>query len=164
MYVIKAEPQYATSLKEAMESADNSGLMLYDPGERVLTEQGCQLFIEHIAKQKSTVLFTAIKDEAVVGYVMVKGDDTNRTSHRAYIAIGVHENYRGQGVGSLLFSKVHEWARERNLSRLELTVLAKNSGAIHLYEKLGYEREGIKRNSLKINGELEDEIFMSKLL
>ncbi|MBQ0137808.1 MAG: GNAT family N-acetyltransferase [Kurthia sp.] len=164
MQVIIAEKKYGAGLKATMESAENSGFMLFNPGERKLSVEGVELFIEHIKKQPHSELFTAIDNQIVAGYLMVRGDDTARTSHRAYLAIGVHEHFRGQGVGKQLLLKVEEWAKAQNVHRLELTVLTKNIGAVHLYEKMGFEKEGTKRNSLKINDQYEDEFFMSKLI
>lgn len=164
MKIITAEKQYAASLAETMMSAENSGFMLFSPGERKLDEQGSELFIEHIGKQQGSELLIAVEDDRVVGYVMVRSDSTERTKHRASIAIGVHEDYRGQGIGTYLLDYVFEWALMNGIGRLELTVLAKNTNAILLYEKMGYQREGIKRNSLKINDEYEDEIYMSQII
>jgi RimJ/RimL family protein N-acetyltransferase len=47
---------------------------------------------------------------------------------------------------------------------MELTVMEHNQKGIRLYEKLGFEREGIKRCSVKIDGNFINEFYMSKLL
>jgi len=39
-----------------------------------------------------------------------------------------------------------------------------NIRAIALYENCGFEREGLKRHSLRIDGTYVDEYYMSKLL
>jgi len=41
---------------------------------------------------------------------------------------------------------------------------AANQRAIALYEKSGFEREGLKRHSRKIEGAYFDELYMSKLI
>jgi RimJ/RimL family protein N-acetyltransferase len=50
------------------------------------------------------------------------------------------------------------------LHRLELTVDVDNRRAIALYEKCGFEREGVKRRSRRIEGRYFDELSMSKLI
>ncbi len=56
-------------------------------------------------------------------------------------------------------------ARERRLHRVELTVVADNHRAIRLYEKVGFQREGLKReNYLGEDGKYHDEIIMGILL
>ena len=42
----------------------------------------------------------------------------------------------------LLNSELDKWARENNLTRLELTVVSSNMVAKHLYEKNGFKIEG----------------------
>jgi RimJ/RimL family protein N-acetyltransferase len=59
---------------------------------------------------------------------------------------------------------LEKWAAERQLYRLELTVMTHNERAIRLYRRLGFEIEGTKRDSLWVDGSYVDEYCMSKLL
>ncbi|WP_309247700.1 GNAT family N-acetyltransferase [Priestia flexa] len=63
-----------------------------------------------------------------------------------------------------LFQQLEEWAKEQQIHRLELTVVVENVIAIHLYKKIGFQIEGTKKHSLRINGQYVDEYIMSKLL
>lgn len=69
-----------------------------------------------------------------------------------------------KGVGTKLFTKLEEWAKERAIHRLELTVMVHNIAGIALYKNMGFEIEGTKRHSLFIDGNYVDEYYMSKLL
>jgi GNAT superfamily N-acetyltransferase len=53
--------------------------------------------------------------------------------------VGVVAGARRSGVGEALMRELHEQARERGGRRVWLEVIAENTGAIALYEKLGYE-------------------------
>lgn len=56
-------------------------------------------------------------------------------------------------------------AKTRRVHRVELTVVAENHRAIRLYEKVGFQREGLKReNYLDEDGKYHDEIEMGILL
>jgi RimJ/RimL family protein N-acetyltransferase len=58
-----------------------------------------------------------------------------------------------------------DWARASGLvTRLELEVLTRNQTAIHLYERIGFQREGLRRHALLRNGEYLDELTMALLL
>jgi putative acetyltransferase len=58
-----------------------------------------------------------------------------------------------------------EWARSSPVvERVELEVFAGNARAIHLYEKFGFEREGIKRRLYYQNGKPVDMLMMALLL
>ena len=53
--------------------------------------------------------------------------------------VGVVSAARRSGVGEALMQALHEQARERGVRRVWLEVIVENSGAVALYEKLGYE-------------------------
>ena len=50
-----------------------------------------------------------------------------------------------------------------NLHRIELEVLTFNERAIHVYEKIGFNREGIKRDGCYFDHQYYDLITMSIL-
>jgi len=50
-----------------------------------------------------------------------------------------------------------------NLHRIELGVFPFNDRAIHIYEKLGFQKEGYSPKFLSINGNWEDHIRFAKL-
>src|SRR3712207_1248970 len=58
----------------------------------------------------------------------------------------------GRGADSALLDRPEPWARAKDVHRLELTVDAETRRAIALYEKFGFAREGVKRQSRKVNG------------
>ena len=50
------------------------------------------------------------------------------------------------------------------MTRIELTVICNNNIAKSLYEKNGFVVEGVKKNSMVIDGEYVDEFYMAKTL
>ena len=56
-----------------------------------------------------------------------------------------------------------EKARDRGLTRIELTVREYNKPAISLYEKLGFQVEGLHLNSVRIGDVYENHISMALL-
>ena len=58
-----------------------------------------------------------------------------------------------------------EWACAAGVTKLELHVFPHNHAAIALYEKLGYEREGLRRGHYaRADGLLRDVLLMAKRL
>lgn len=49
------------------------------------------------------------------------------------------------------------------LVRVELTVFEDNERALHLYEKFGSEKEGLKRLASIRNGKYENEYVMARI-
>jgi len=60
---------------------------------------------------------------------------------------------RGRGAGQLLLSAAIEWARSRELERLELWVTEGNDPATRLYERAGFVDTG-RRDALESNPSL----------
>lgn len=164
MNVRSATASDASQLVAVMKDAEASGFMLFDSGERTLTTEQFQQYIEATNEKQNSAIFVATEDEHILGYMIVQGETPKRIAHRAYIVIGVHSASRGKGVGTALFVHAEQWAKEAGIQRLELTVIKHNEAAYHLYEKMGFEVEGVKQKSVKMNGEYVDEYYMAKMI
>ncbi len=70
----------------------------------------------------------------------------------------------GVGLGTQLSKYVVDYAfTSLNLNRVHLTVLATNPRAIAVYEKLGFQREGVMRQAQFKRGAYIDVVVMGKL-
>ena len=58
------------------------------------------------------------------------------------IGMIVAAEWRGRGVGTALVAAAIEWARERGLHKLTLSVFPQNEAAIALYRKFRFVEEG----------------------
>lgn len=164
MNVRSAKASDASELVGVMKDAQESGFMLFDPGERTLTAEQFEQYIEATNQKQNSAVFVANEEEQILGYIIVKGETPKRIAHRAYIVTGVHSASRGKGVGTILFAHAEQWAKEAGIQRLELTVIKHNEAAYHLYEKMGFQVEGVKQKSVKMNGEYVDEYYMAKMI
>jgi RimJ/RimL family protein N-acetyltransferase len=120
--------------------------------------------IERIFDLPAHLLICAWQDGAPVGEAVAFGGDFKRDHYTMTIGVGVLAAYAGQGIGSALMREIELFARNKKLRRLELTVMANNTRARALYGQMGYLEEGIKRESLFVDGAFVDEIMMAKLL
>lgn len=87
-------------------------------------------------------------------------------THRvAWLSIAIGEAaYRGQGYGYEALQLALAFAfHELNLHRVQLTVFSYNQPAIALYEKLGFQREGVYREMLQRDGRRYDMILYGLL-
>lgn len=161
----EATEQDAKRLAELIKHVENkSDFLMYESGERVLTEEKQRKMIQSLSAQSNSVIMVAEEEGQLIGYLLVIGGEAKRTQHRAYLVIGIDPAYQGKGVGSKLFNELENWAGEHAIHRLELTVVADNVADLRLYKKFGFEIEGTKQDSLVINGEYYDEFYMAKLL
>jgi RimJ/RimL family protein N-acetyltransferase len=81
------------------------------------------------------------------------------------IGMAVARDWRGRGVGSALLAAAIDWARERDLHKLSLSVFVHNTAAIALYRRFGFVEEGRRvKHFRRANGELWDAFEMGLLL
>lgn len=164
MYIRIAKSDDAKKLVHLIKQVENSNFMLFEPGERKTTVDQQRKRIESMCEEETSTILVAEDNGGLAGYLFAIGGNPTRAKHAVYLVIGVAESSRGQGVGAKLFAKLEEWAKERAIHRLELTVMVHNKAGIALYEKMGFEIEGTKRHSLFVDGKYIDEYYMSKLL
>lgn len=92
---------------------------------------------------------------------------TYRTSHIVYLGgVAIHPSFAGKGHGRKMLQEIIDLAKRRNFSRIELSVAVINEKAIQLYEKCGFEKEGVlkKYTWLQKENKFLDEVLMACLL
>ncbi|WP_010651846.1 GNAT family N-acetyltransferase [Oceanobacillus massiliensis] len=141
-----------------------SPYMLYGAGEREISAQKQSDIIQALSESDNSAIFLAVKDGQLAGYLFAIGGNTKKNEHSAYIVIGLRKENQGRGIGTALFGELDSWAFKHKLHRLELTVIKENLSAVKLYEKTGFSLEGIKKDSLYMDGRFVDEYYMSKIL
>jgi RimJ/RimL family protein N-acetyltransferase len=157
-------PGDATALLALKRQLDReTSFMLLEPDERTETAQDVAADLQRLAGSNSVVI-VADSPAGVVGYVEARGGEFRRNRTTAHVVIGVLATASGQGVGSGLLRAVERWALTHGIHRLELTVMAHNERAARLYERMGFEVEGRRRECLTVDGKLADELYMGKLL
>ena len=84
--------------------------------------------------------------------------------HVAELGLSVRRDWRGRGVGTALMEDAIAWARATGfITRLQLEVYTTNTGAIRLYERLGFVHEGRRRHAIHRRGKYIDTYIMALL-
>lgn len=141
-----------------------TSFLLFEPGERQTTAEQWQQRIEDLQRSGESALFVAESAGELVGFLRASGETLQRLRHSLLLVIAIRQAFIGQGIGSRLFLAVEQWARERHLHRLALTVMTHNDRAIALYKKMGFLIEGLHKHSMQVDGTYIDEYTMAKLL
>lgn len=98
-------------------------------------------FLESISDIDNHYL-VAIIDGIVVGYCGYYG-----VAGEGYIYnVAVERTFRRQGIGYLMLKELIKQAEGRGITALTLEVRESNKPAIGLYKRLGFTREGIRKN------------------
>jgi ribosomal protein S18 acetylase RimI-like enzyme len=76
----------------------------------------------------------------------------------------VVKGYREMGIGTKLVARALNWARsQKEVEKIALVVFSNNQMAFRLYQKSGFEVEGVKKRHY-VEGEHVDEIEMALFL
>lgn len=81
------------------------------------------------------------------------------------LTVAVHPDAQGMGIGSALFDAffTETAAAAPAITRIELVARSGNAGALRLYERLGFVREGRLVNRVRLpDGRMEDDIVMAR--
>jgi ribosomal protein S18 acetylase RimI-like enzyme len=161
----EGRPSDAAGLLALKEDLDReTSFMLLEPGERSQDTASAAAGLQTMTATANAALIVAETNRGLVGYTEAWGGRFRRNSVTAYVVIGVLAAASGQGVGSRLLQELELWAPAHGIHRLELTVMASNTRARELYERMGFAVEGRRHECLLVDGHLIDELYMAKLL
>lgn len=121
-------------------------------------------FVKAILHRKRVHTLLALTGNEQIGYITIVFGKFRKVGETAYIVVGVRASHQGRGIGTTLLNEAEKFARSRNMHRMELEVFEGNDTAVRLYEKLGYQVEGRRREAVKTPNGYSDIIWMGKLL
>lgn len=88
--------------------------------------------------------------------------DVKKARHVRVLGMLVVRGYRGLGTGKKVMARALEWAKAQDeVEKVILGVFSNNRRALRLYEKFGFEVEGVKKRQYYIAGKHADEIEMA---
>ncbi len=156
-----ARPTDARALARLFADVRGEGRYLVTPPTAV-SEPSEAFFIGEMIRGGNSLALVAEADGAVVGNVLV-GVERNATSdHLGTLSICVARDWRDAGIGTVLMQAAQTWTRERGLAKLALGVFPDNDRAIAVYERVGFEREGLRRRQYRgAGGTFRDELLMA---
>ncbi len=164
MIIRRAEPGDAPALVALARAvtAEPEAWLLADEGWRSVPDE--RRYLRAIRRYPAAVVLLAEEDGVVVGRLSAARDTHPASAHVADVGLMVAASHRRRGVATELMRSAEEWARDVQIRKLELHVFPHNAPAIALYERLGYEREGLRRAHYRRGDELVDALLMAKLL
>jgi len=106
----------------------------------------------------------ALDGSKIVGWCDITALPRPTTKHCGTLGMGVLPGYRHKGIGTKLVHAALRKAKRYGLYRVELEVFEDNLPAIELYKKVGFEIEGKKTASVKIDDRYVNVLMMALLL
>lgn len=117
----------------------------------------------HLDSPNSTLL-VAVDDGRIVGNMGFEGGTLAEERHAGTFGLSVARGHRGRGVGTALLEALLDWAPTAGITRIQAWTWANNPGALALYERMGFEREGVARKAIIFDGAPTDAILVARLL
>jgi RimJ/RimL family protein N-acetyltransferase len=156
-----AEPADAAglvSLATAVGSEPGGWLITTDNWRSVGEERR---YLRSIRRYPHAAVYVAETPDGIVGRLSVGRDPHPASHHVADLGLMVAETHRRQGIGWALLDAAVEWARASDVAKLELHVFPHNEGAIELYVRYGFEREGYRKRHYRRPNGYVDAILMA---
>lgn len=121
-------------------------------------------YIERQTGDPSRTGFVVVRqdDNKLVGEVVL--NEIDKRNRRSNFRIFIDGQHTGRGYGSEATRLALDYGFGMlNLHRIELDVYTMNHRAIHVYEKMGFQQEGVKRQDWYYDHQYYDSIVMSML-
>lgn len=101
-------------------------------------------------------------DGGIAGHIDLRARPEKPCAHRVLLGMGVHRDYRQQGLGAALLAAATAWAIGQQFDWIDLEVLSANAAARQLYARAGFTQTGQIDDMFRIDGESFGYTFMSK--
>lgn len=156
-----AEPADAAALVELAQAvgSEPEGWLITTSNWRSAGDE--RRYLKSIRRYPHAAVFVAEAKEGIVGRLSVGRDPHPASHHVADLGLMVAQSHRRRGIGQALLEAAVAWARAREVRKLELHVFPHNVGAIELYERFGFEREGFRKQHYRRPDGFVDAILMA---
>jgi len=107
----------------------------------------------------------ATVDGKLAGFIIFRTASRMEShAHVAELAIAVHPDFQGAGIGRKLVEAACEQAKAQGKRKLSLRVMSSNEKAIAFYRKLGFREQGRLVEEFYTGGRYVDDVLMYKML
>ena len=161
MNVRQAQPGDAPALVALAEAvgSEPEGWLISDRRWRSVADE--RRYLRTVRGHPDAAVFVAETPGGIVGRLSLSRDPHPASRHVADLGLMVAAGERRRGIGRALLVEAVEWAQGAGVRKLELHVFPHNEPAIRLYERFGFEREGLRRGQYHRAGEYVDAILMA---
>lgn len=119
-------------------------------------------YLSQVSTDTKTVMFAICMNEnhRHVGNIKLDNFDWISRTAELGVLLGAKDTW-GKGIGTESCRLVLHYAFDQlNLRKVSLTVYENNPGALHVYEKIGFQTEGRLRKHIFVDGLYIDKLWM----
>ena len=175
---MKAMPMWKAKLKNGKEvmirfrkidDADNLFQMFSSMSEKTLklsmapyTKDRIERWMEDL---QNVIPLVSEHNGKIVGQAVIHKFPQERRKGIGDLAVYLHDDFQNVGLGTAMIKRILKLAKKEKMHRIELSVIAENNIALHLYEKCGFQIEGIAKDDFYgYDGKYHDVINMGLIL
>lgn len=153
-------------IEHIRQTARDTDFLLRYPEEVTFTLEKEEALLSDLADSSDSMMIAAFIDDILAGSCSFAAVGPKlKVMHRCQVGIAVNKEYWHSGIGTILFEEAIDQARQCGFEQMELEVVSRNVRAIGLYEKMGFEVYGIRKNAMKLkDGTYYSELLMMKRL
>lgn len=130
--------------------------------EITLTVKQEEEWISSFIVNDNSLLLIAEFDDEIIGNIDLTGNRREIMAHTAVIGMGMLGEWQNQGLGTVLLSSIIDWAKQNPILELIwLQVYTENFLGMKLYQKMGFQENGVIKNFFKQDGSYFDNLTMS---
>ncbi|HYG86678.1 MAG TPA: GNAT family N-acetyltransferase [Azospirillum sp.] len=145
--------QLLPSDAEAFRALHLEALRAYPAAFAMAYEEECDLpLAEFQSRLDHLIVFGGFVNGALAGIATLQRQPLMKRRHMAMVwGMYVKDEFRGSGLAAAIFQAVIDRA-ESEVDQLELYVAVGNESASRFYKRFGFERYGVMRRSLRVQG------------
>ena len=102
------------------------------------------------------------EDGSIAGHIDLRARPEKTCAHRTLHGMGVHRDFRKQGLGAALLEVASAWAVQQQFDWIDLEVLSVNAAARQLYARAGFAQVGEMADMFRIDGQSLGYTFMTR--
>ncbi|MGG3521156.1 GNAT family N-acetyltransferase [Bacillus pseudomycoides] len=134
-----------------------------EEGEGFIDTTRFEEIIKTDTESPRNLFLVAVVNDRIVGFSRCEGVYLKRFSHKVEFGVCVLKEFWGYRIGKNLLKESISWADANSIKKMTLNVLETNDKAIKLYEKLGFEIEGVLKNDKRLaDGKYYNTIIMGR--
>lgn len=138
-----------------------SDFITFGKNEFSMSVEAEQDYIERINSMDNSKNVLIIIEDEIVGIASITSVQKERMKHNGTLGISIRKKYWGIGLGSEIMTYLIDWAKSNKITKkINLLVREDNIRGIKLYEKFGFEKEGLLKKDICVNGVYYNTIAM----
>lgn len=138
-----------------------SDFITFGKNEFSMSVEAEQDYIERINSMDNSKNVLIIIEDEIVGIASITSVQKERMKHNGTLGISIRKKYWSIGLGSEIMNYLIDWAKSNKITKkINLLVREDNIRGVKLYEKFGFEKEGLLKKDICVNGVYYNTIAM----